>query len=117
MYYTKEELQETIENKISESEQKFGKQFKFALLEILSLEKMLNPQDAQEKKSRLIELSKWNEYHPYPSVGALRQYYHKREKNGFGSVVEYGGENAGRILIDEDKFFIWQKNRKQPKAI
>ena len=103
MYYTKEELQETIENKIEEAQARFGKQFKFALLEILSLEKMLNPQDAQEKKSRLIELSKWNEYHP--------------EKNGFGSVVEYGGENAGRILIDEDKFFIWQKNRKQPKAI
>lgn len=113
MYYTKEELQETIENKIEEAQTRFGKQFKFALLEILSLEKMLNPIESQEKKSRLIELSKWNKYHEYPSVGALRQYVHKQNKNGFDKVIEYGGENGGRILIDEDKFFAWQASRRK----
>jgi len=111
MYYTKEELQETIENKIADSEKRFGKQFKFALLEILSLEKMLNPQEKMQ--SRVIELSKWNEFHSYPSVGALRQYYFKRKENGFEDVIEYGGENGGRILIVEDKFFNWQKSRKK----
>lgn len=111
MYGTKEEIKELINNKISDSEKKFGKDFKFALLEILNLEKMLNP-EKEEKKSRVIELSKWNEYHPYPTVGALRQYYFKRKTNGFDSVVEYGGEKAGRILIIEDNFFEWQRNRK-----
>lgn len=112
MFGSKEEIKELIENKISDSEKKFGKEFKFALLEILNLTSMLNP---TEKESRIIELSKWNEYHPYPTVGALRQYYFKREKNGFEDVIEYGGANAGRILIVEDKFFAWQKNRKKAK--
>lgn len=115
MYGSKEEIKELIENKISDSEKKFGKEFKFALLEILNLEKMLNPTEAQEKQSRLIPLANWNKFHDYPTVGALRQYYFKREKNGFEDVIEYGGENAGRILIVEDKFFAWQKNRKQAK--
>ena len=73
---------------------------------------MLNP-EKEEKKSRVIELSKWNEYHPYPTVGALRQYYFKKDKNGFAEVVEHGGENGGRILINEDKFFEWQASRKK----
>ena len=112
MYGTKEEIKELINNKLSDSEKKFGKDFKFALLEILNLEKMLNP-EKEEKKSRVIELSKWNEYHPYPTVGALRQYYFKKDKNGFAEVVEHGGENGGRILINEDKFFEWQASRKK----
>lgn len=115
MFGSKEEIKELIDNKISDSEKKFGKEFKFALLEILNLTSMLNPTEPKEKESRIIELSKWNKYHPYPTVGALRQYYFKRETNGFKDVIEYGGENAGRILIVEDKFFAWQKSRKQAK--
>ena len=113
MYGTKEEIKELINNKISDSEKKFGKDFKFALLEILNLEKMLNPTEAQAKKPKLIELSKWNEHYSYPTVGALRQYYFKKDKNGFAEVVEHGGENGGRILINEDKFFEWQASRKK----
>lgn len=113
MYGSKEEIKELIDNKIADSEKKFGKEFKFALLEILNLEKMLNPIEAQEKQSRLIPLASWNKFHDYPTVGALRQYYNRREANGFEDVVEYGGENGSRILIVEDKFFVWQKNRKK----
>lgn len=115
MFGSKEEIKELIDNKIADSEKKFGKDFKFALLEILNLTSMLNPTESKEKQSRIIPLVKWNEYYDYPTVGALRQYYFKKEKNGFKDVIEYGGENAGRILINEDKFFAWQKSRKQAK--
>ena len=43
MQLDKEEIQEAIENKIKEGTKKFGKDFKFFILEIISLEKMLNP--------------------------------------------------------------------------
>lgn len=114
MLYTKEELEEAIQYKIEESQKRFGKEFKFALMDIYALLQQMNPTQPQEK-SRLIELSKWNEYHSYPSVGALRQYVHRQNKNGFDKVIERGGENGGRILIDEEKFFAWQKSRKQAK--
>ena len=35
----------------------------------------------------------------------------KKDTNGFAECIEYGGEAGGRILIDEAKFFEWQKNR------
>lgn len=112
MLYTKEELEETIEYKIAEAEKKFGKPFKFALIELASLIKM---QYSNEKQTlpKLIELSKWNEHHAYPTVGALRQYYFKRHENGFDSVCEHGGAGGGRILIIEDKFFDWLSSRKK----
>lgn len=114
MEINKEEIQNIIDDEIKAAEKRFGKEFKKALIRIISLEKMLHP-EKPEKKSRKIPLSEWEKYHPYPTESALRQYYFYRETNGFDEVVDYGGENGGRILIDEDKYFEWQKNRKNKK--
>ena len=110
MQTSKEEIQEIINEEIKEAEKKFGKQFKMTLLKILSLEKMITPTTTQEKRSRLIPLSQWNEHHEYPTVGALRQYKHHNVDN-FCDVLESGGINGCRILINEDKFFEWHKRR------
>lgn len=113
MLYTQEELEEIIEYKISEAEKKFGKSFKFALIELTGLIKMQNSKEETKAPPKLIELSKWNKFHPYPSAGALRQYYFRRASNGFDEVCEYGGENGGRILINQEKFFAWLEKRKK----
>lgn len=113
MQINKEEIQNIIDDEIKGAEKRFGKEFKQALIKILSLEKMLHP-ESSEKKSRLIELSKWNKFHPYPTVGALRQYKFYNTDN-FEEALEFGGINGGRVLINEDKLFEWLEKRKKKK--
>lgn len=108
MEFNKDEIQAAIDEQITAAEKKYGKGIRVVLLSIIGLLKMMNP----EQTSRLIPLAKWEEYHPYPTVGALRQYHFYKDSNGFGDVVEYGGENGGTILIDENKLFQWLRNRK-----
>lgn len=112
MQINKEEIQAALDEEIKSAEQKYGKGIKFTLINIIGLIKMLNP-ERPEKESRLIPLADWENYHSYPTKGALRQYYFRRETNGFDYCVEPGGENGNRILINEDKFFEWQRNRKK----
>lgn len=108
MEIDKNEIQEIIENKIKDGTKKYGKDFKFFLLEILSLEKMLMPEPAQKNEPKLIPLVKWNEYYPDPSVKALRMLVFRKDENGFGDVIVKRGK---RILIDADKYFEWNKRR------
>lgn len=110
MELTKDEIQSALDEAIKDAENKFGPSIKFTIINIVGLLKMLYPEQPK-KQSRLIPLAKWNDYHDYPTVGALRQYYNRKEKNGFGFCIEAGGENGTRILINEDKFFEWQNNR------
>lgn len=117
MLYTQEELTEIIENKISDAEKKYGKAFKIALIELASLIKLQHEKQEIKSAPKLIELSKWNDFHAYPTVGALRQYYFKRDKNGFNDVCTRGGENGGRVLINEEKFFIWLEERKNASQV
>ena len=55
-------------------------------------------------KTRLIPLSKWDQYHPWPSVNALRHYFLKQQVNGFDCALKRVGR---KILIDETAFFEW----------
>lgn len=112
MQTNKEEIQEIIKQELQAAEKKFGRDVKTTLLKIIALEKMLNPAPKEEREPRLIPLSKWNDYHEYPTVGALRQYKHYNTDN-FCDVLEAGGINGGRILINENKYFEWQKSRKR----
>ena len=112
MNYDKTDIEQLINTKIEDYSKKFGKDFKFAVLDILSLEKMLQPQGESIKHSNIIPLSEWNKHHSYPTVRALRAYYYDKN-SGFDYCVEYGGNNGGRILINEDKYFEWQNNRKK----
>ena len=113
MEFKKEEIEERINQKIEIGIKQYGKEFKFLVLEIIGLEKMISPSPEAEKRSRLIPLSEWNKYYPYPTKGTLYQYNFNRKQNGFSECVEKGGSNCGRILINEDKFWKWHNRRNQ----
>ena len=64
------------------------------------------------EKTRIIPVSEWDEHHTWPTEGALRVHIcnaEKRQRTGEGPgdpewltcVIRY----AGRLLIDEEKFF------------
>ncbi len=52
----------------------------------------------------LIPLSRFGDYYPYPSVGALRQYIFYAEKYNFGKVYK---KIANRIYISISEFNRW----------
>lgn len=66
---------------------------------------------AAEKRAekRLIPVTKWNEYHPWPPVGGLRHLIFFEKKNGFAHCVVRLGR---RVLIDEERFFEWADREK-----
>lgn len=104
MEINKQEIQEIINNKIKDGTKKYGKDFKYFILEILSLEKMLTP---AVKESRLIPLAKWNDYHDYPKVSSLRQ-LHFHNTDDFNKCVV---QNGKRVLLDENEVLNWLRNR------
>jgi len=53
---------------------------------------------------RLIPLSQWNRFHPWPPQGGLRHLVFHAATNGFSEVIRRAGR---RILIDEGAFFAW----------
>ncbi len=87
MELTKAELHAALDEAIRDAEKKFGISIKFTLINIIGLLKMLYPEQP-EKRATLIPLAKWNEYHDFPTVGALRQYKHYNTDN-FIEVLEY----------------------------
>jgi hypothetical protein len=58
----------------------------------------------KQLNTRLIPVTAWNEFHPWPPVGGLRHLIFYASQNGFDSVVKKVG---GRVLIDEAAFFAW----------
>ena len=102
MLIDKQTIEKMITDKIETGEKKFGAEFKICIVEILSLQKMLMPEE--EKKQREIPLSQWNLFHTDPSVPALRMMWHRRKENGFEDVVTRRGK---RLLILEDNYFKW----------
>ncbi len=60
--------------------------------------------------SKLIPLTKWNEFHIWPTVGGLRHLVANAKKKKFDKVIVKAN---GRILIDEDSFFDWAKSNKE----
>ena len=67
-----------------------------------------------EKNKRLIPLTHWPKYHPWPSVGGLRHMVVKAKTTGFDVAIVRVGQ---KILIDEDQFFQWcQKQNLQSKG-
>lgn len=102
----KKDIQEIITLKLKESEKEFGKEFKIRLIEILGLEKMLNPIGQKEEKPRLIPLVEWNLYHPYPTTKGLRMKVFKNPNHFVEEVIERDGK---RILINEENYFKWHK--------
>lgn len=62
-------------------------------------------------KDRLIPLTKWNKYHDWPTIGALRAYIHEEYKNGFAVAFKRVGR---KIVIDEKAFFQWVEDYSKP---
>jgi hypothetical protein len=52
--------------------------------------------------TRLIPVTKWNDYHPWPGQGGLRHLIFHAERNGFAKAFKRVGR---RVLIDEEAFF------------
>ena len=59
--------------------------------------------------NRLIPVTKWNEYHPWPPIGGLRYLIFHEKTNGFDSVTIRIGRT---VLIDEEAFFAWARSKK-----
>ena len=62
-----------------------------------------------KQQSRLIPLSKWNAYHDWPTIGALRHMAFYRHKNGADKFFRRSGR---RLLICEKNFFEWVNDSK-----
>ena len=62
-------------------------------------------------RTRLIPVSKWNDFHLYPSVASLRHLIFFEEMNGFSKVLRRIGR---RLYIDEESFFEWVKDNSEP---
>lgn len=58
---------------------------------------------------RIIPLTKWPDFHPWPSEWGLRRLVFFSKTNGFDSVIIRAGK---RILIDEAAFFRWVDARR-----
>ena len=108
MKIEKEDIEYLISKKLKDYEKQFGKDFKFALIELVGLEKQLLPTNSNEEKEfdRLIPLVEWNKYHPYPTIKSLRMKIFNNQNNFEDEVIERDGK---RILINERKYFEWHK--------
>lgn len=105
MRFNKNDIENMIDEKIKFSEKQYGKGAKALIMEILSLERMLRP---NEQESRLIPLPMWNKYHDYPTVSGMRMKVFNEDNNGFKDfgVVHREGK---RVFIDEQAYFRWRK--------
>ena len=65
---------------------------------------MENTTQKNISRTRLIPVTQWKDYHPWPPIGGLRHLIFFEETNGFKHCVVRLGR---RVLINEDKFFEW----------
>ena len=64
----------------------------------------------EENKSRLVPATKWNLYHPWPTIGGIRHLIaHRKKKNCEKAFLKTGG----RWLIVEEAFFNWAYSTKE----
>lgn len=56
----------------------------------------------QEPQTRLIPLTRWNEFHAWPPQGGLRHLMFNRKSNGFEQAFVKCGR---RVLVKEKAFF------------
>lgn len=63
----------------------------------------------ESRQTRLIPVSKWNEFHEWPPVGGMRHLIFFRNENGFAKVLKRPNRTW---LIDEKAFFNWVSEKK-----
>lgn len=62
--------------------------------------------------TRYIPVSKWNDYHLWPTAAGLRHLIFNAKRNGFHKVICRAGR---RVLIDEQAFNLWMQEHKNGK--
>ena len=65
-------------------------------------------------KTRLIPVTKWNDYYDYPTIGGLRALIFNADKNGFNKVIRRIGS---RVLLNEQAFFDWVEEINDKKGV
>ena len=65
-------------------------------------------------KTRLIPVTKWNDYYNYPTIGGLRALIFNADKNGFTKVIRRIGS---RVLLNEQAFFDWVEEINDKKGV
>jgi len=63
-----------------------------------------------QEQTRLIPLTDWNQFHPWPPQGGLRHLMFHRHSNGFSSAFIKCGR---RVLVKEKAFFDAIANRRE----
>ena len=53
-------------------------------------------------ETRLIPLTQWEKFYPWPNVNGLRRLAFNRDENGFGPAFVKIGR---KLLVDEARFF------------
>ena len=87
-------LARTIKQSVSEAISETAKELKQIL-----------PGDGNSvPKTRLISVTDWERYHPWPGTNTLRNYIKFKKQYRFESVVKKVGR---KVLIDEAAFFAW----------
>lgn len=69
------------------------------------------PNHPENQQTRLIPLTKWEKYHPWPSISGLRHLRFYEKEKGCERVFKKCGK---KVLVDERAFFeyIEEQNRK-----
>lgn len=57
---------------------------------------------SQSTDTRLIPITLWNQFHPWPPAGGMRHLRFHSRSNGFASAFKKIG---ARVLVDEAEFF------------
>ena len=63
-----------------------------------------------QPQTRIIPVSKWNDFHVWPTLSSLRRLIRKGKENGFEKAVLRIGK---RVLIDEKRFFEWVNSQQE----
>ncbi len=70
--------------------------------------------ESKATENNIILVTEWNDHHTWPPLGGLRHLINYEKTNGFHYCVIRA---AGRVFIDEKRFFEWLGNNgKAPKA-
>lgn len=67
-----------------------------------------------QNETRLIPVTKWNDYYDYPTIGGLRALIFNADKNGFNKVIRRIGS---RVLLNEQAFFDWVEEINDKKGV
>lgn len=68
----------------------------------------------KSNETRLIPVTKWNDYYDYPTIGGLRALIFNADKNGFNKVIRRIGS---RVLLNEQAFFDWVEEINDKKGV